>query len=109
MLLLATGIGMFVSAASLYFRDVKFIVEVFLTFGIFFTPVFYDVSMFGDKGKWLLLNPLSPIVDGFGTTIARHQSLDLHWFLYSLACALIVFLGAYVFFKHVEPGFAESI
>ena len=73
------------AAASLYFRDVKFIVEVFLTFGIFFTPVFYDASMFGDKGKWLLLNPISPILDGFGACVARHQSPDLPWLAYSLA------------------------
>jgi lipopolysaccharide transport system permease protein len=109
MALLAAGIGMIVAAASLYFRDVKFIVEVFLTFGIFFTPVFYDASMFGDKGKWLLLNPISPILDGFGACIARHQSPDLPWFVYSLACALLMFFGGYVFFKHLEPGFAESI
>jgi homopolymeric O-antigen transport system permease protein len=88
---------------------VKFIVEVFLTFGIFFTPVFYDVSMLGDKGKWLLLNPVSPLLDGFGACIARHQSPDLSWFAYSLACALLTLLGGYVFFKHLEPGFAESI
>lgn len=109
MVLLAAGIGMFVSAASLYFRDVKFIVEVFLTFGIFFTPVFYDVAMFGDKGKWLLLNPLSPLLDGFGACIARHQSPNLTWFMYSLVCTLLTFVGGYVFFKHLEPGFAESI
>ena len=64
MVVLATGIGLIVSAASLFFRDVKYIVEVLLTFGIFFTPVFYDVRMFGDKGKWLLLNPVAPILDG---------------------------------------------
>jgi lipopolysaccharide transport system permease protein len=109
MVLLATGIGMIVAAASLYFRDVKFIVEVFLTFGIFFTPVFYDASMFGDKGKWLLLNPMSPILDGLGACVARHQSPDLGWFAYSLVFALLTFLGGYVFFKHLEPGFAESI
>jgi homopolymeric O-antigen transport system permease protein len=109
MVLLAAGIGMIVSAASLYFRDVKFIVEVFLTFGIFFTPVFYDVSMFGDKGKWLLLNPVSPLLDGFGACITRHQSPDLAWIAYSLVCALLTLLGGYVFFKHLEPGFAESI
>jgi lipopolysaccharide transport system permease protein len=109
MVLLAAGIGMIVAAASLYFRDVKFIVEVFLTFGIFFTPVFYDASMFGDKGKWLLLNPISPILDGFGACVARQESPDLPWFLYSLVCALLMFLGGYVFFKHLEPGFAESI
>ena len=106
---LAAGIGMIVAAASLYFRDVKFIVEVLLTFGIFFTPVFYNVGMFGNKGKWLLLNPISPILEDFGACVARHQSPNLPWLVYSLACALLTLLGGYVFFKHLEPGFAESI
>lgn len=109
MVLLAAGMGMIVAAASLYFRDVKFIVEVFLTFGIFFTPVFYDATMFGDKAKWLLLNPISPILDGLGASVARHQSPDLPWLVYSVAFALVTFFGGYVFFKHLEPGFAESI
>jgi lipopolysaccharide transport system permease protein len=109
LVLLVTGIGMMAAAASLYFRDVKFLVEVFLTFGIFFTPVFFDVSMLGDKGKWLLLNPISPLLDGFSACVARHQSPDLPWFGYSLVCALAAFLGGYIFFKHLEPGFAESI
>jgi lipopolysaccharide transport system permease protein len=109
MVLLAAGIGMIVAAASLYFRDVKFIVEVFLTFGIFFTPVFYDTSMLGSKGKWLLLNPISPLLDGFGASIAHHRSPDLSWLAYSVACALLLSLGGYAFFKHLEVGFAESI
>jgi lipopolysaccharide transport system permease protein len=109
LVLLVTGVGMMAAAASLYFRDVKFLVEVFLTFGIFFTPVFFDVSMLGDKGKWLLLNPISPLLDGFSACVARHQPPDLRWFAYSLAWALVAFLGGYVFFKHLEPGFAESI
>jgi len=109
LVLLATGIGMIVAAASLYFRDVKFIVEVFLTFGIFFTPVFYEVSLFGEKAKWLLLNPVSPILDGFGACIARHQSPNLPWLTYSVISALVLLIGGYVFFKHLEPGFAESI
>jgi ABC-type polysaccharide/polyol phosphate export permease len=109
MVLLATGIGMIVSAASLFFRDVKYIVEVLLTFGIFFTPVFYEVGMFGDKGKWLMLNPVAPILDGLSAGIAHHRSPDLQWFAYSLGFALVAFLGGFVFFKHLEPGFAESI
>ena len=82
MILLAIGVGMVVSAASLFFRDVKFIVEVLLTFGIFFTPVFYDVRMLGEKGKWLLLNPISPILDGLSACIVRHQPPDLPgWYI----------------------------
>jgi lipopolysaccharide transport system permease protein len=109
MVALAVGVGMIVASASLYFRDVKFIVEVFLTFGIFFTPVFYDSEMFGDKGKWLLLNPAGPILEGLSACIARQQSPNLPWLAYSLVCALLLLVGGYFFFKHLEPGFAESI
>ena len=109
MVILATGIGMFVSAASLFFRDVKYIVEVLLTFGIFFTPVFYDVRMLGAKGKWLLLNPVAPVLEGLGACVARRQPPDLFWFAYSAGFGLILLVVAYVFFKHLEPAFAESI
>lgn len=109
MLILALGIALVVSAASLFFRDVKFIVDVFLTFGIFFTPVFFDVRMFGDKGKWLLLNPVSPILEGLSACIARHQSPNLPWLAYSFSFALAALLGGSLLFKHLEPTFAESI
>jgi lipopolysaccharide transport system permease protein len=109
MVLFCMGIGMIVSAASLFFRDVKYIVEVFLTFGIFFTPVFYDVRMFGDRGKWLLLNPVAPLLDGLSTCIAHHESPNVHWYLYSLVFSLVAFLGGFFLFKHLEPAFAESI
>jgi ABC-type polysaccharide/polyol phosphate export permease len=109
MVLLAIGIGMIVSAASLFFRDVKYIVEVLLTFGIFFTPVFYDVRMLGTKGKWLLLNPAAPILEGLSACVARHQPPELTWLAYSFAFGLTAVLGGYVFFKHLEPAFAEGI
>jgi lipopolysaccharide transport system permease protein len=109
MILLASGIGLLVSAASLFFRDVKFIVEVVLTFGIFFTPVFYDVSMLGRKGKWLLLNPAAPILDGLGACIARHQPPQLSWLVYAVGLSALVLVISYAFFKHLEPAFAESI
>ena len=99
----------FVSAGSLFFRDVKYIVEAVLTFAIFFTPVFYDVQMFGEKGKWLLINPAAPILEGFSDCVTRQQWPDLSWFGYSFVFALVAFVGGYVFFKHLEPAFAESI
>ncbi len=109
LVLFCLGIGMIVSAASLFFRDVKYIVEIFLTFGIFFTPVFYDVRMFGDRGKWLMLNPFAPVLDGLSNCIVHHQSPNINWFLYSLVFSLGSFLVGFVLFKHLEPAFAESI
>jgi ABC-type polysaccharide/polyol phosphate export permease len=106
---MASGIGLVVAAASLFFRDVKYIVEVVLTFGIFFTPVFYDVDMFGSKGKWLLLNPAAPLLEGLSACITRQETPDLGWLAYSLAFSLAALLGGYFFFKHMEPAFAESV
>lgn len=109
MVVLASGVGMIVSAASLFFRDVKYIVDVVLTFAIFFTPVFYDVKMFGQKGEWLLLNPMAPILEGIAGCVTGQQCPGLPWLVYSLAFSLLVLVGGYVFFKHLEPAFAESI
>ena len=109
MVVLAIGIGMVVSAASLFFRDVKYVVEVLLTFGIFFTPVLFDVRMLGAKGRWLLLNPIAPILEGLTACIVHHQPPDLPWLMYSFTISLILVVGGYVFFKHLEPSFAESI
>jgi lipopolysaccharide transport system permease protein len=109
LVLFCMGIGMIVSAASLFLRDVRYIVEIFLTFGIFFTPVFYDVNLFGDRGKWLMLNPFAPLLDGLSTCITRHQSPNVQWFLYSLIFSLSSFSVGFVLFKHLEPAFAENI
>jgi lipopolysaccharide transport system permease protein len=109
MVVLAIGIGMVVSAASLFFRDVKYVVEVLLTFGIFFTPVLFDVRMLGSKGQWLLLNPVAPILEGLTACIVHHQPPELPWLAYSFSISLILVVGGYVFFKHLEPSFAESI
>ena len=107
LILLAVAIGLFVSAAGLFFRDVKYLVEVFVTFAIFFTPVFFDASMFGKWKSVLLLNPVAPILEGLSAAIVRHQSPDLGWFLYSVVFAVVGVFLSYRFFTAVEPYFAE--
>lgn len=109
MVLFCVGIGMIVSAISLFFRDVRYLVEVFLTFGIFFTPVFYDVHMFGSRAKWLLLNPIAPLLEGFANCMARNSTPDIHWYLYTLLVSVVISMSGFILFKHLEPAFAESI
>ena len=66
---------MLLACANLFFRDVKYIVEVILTIGIFFTPVFYEVSMFGKWESVLLSNPVGTILEAINTVVVlqRHQ------------------------------------
>ncbi|HYK09563.1 MAG TPA: ABC transporter permease [Gemmatimonadales bacterium] len=107
--LLVAGWGILLAAASLFFRDVKYIVEVFLTFAIFFTPVFYDSSLFPHYGHWLLLNPVAPLLQGLSATVVYHRAPELPWVAYSTVWALVTCIGGLALFKRLEPYFAESI
>jgi len=109
LLLFIMGLGIFVSAASLFFRDVKYLVEVFLTFAIFFTPVFYEVTLFGEWANILLLNPVAPLLESLNHVVVLKQSPDVKWLIYSAIVAVITYFLSYKFFKKLEPAFAESI
>ena len=80
-----------------------------LTFAIFFTPVLYDASLAG-KYRWVLMvNPVAPILDGLDAAIVRHQQPDLAWLAYSVVLSTLLFWGGIVFFRRLEPRFAESV
>jgi ABC-type polysaccharide/polyol phosphate export permease len=106
---LVTGLGLVLSAANLFFRDIKYLVEVVITFAIFFTPVFYEVELFGDRGWVLLLNPVAPILEGLKDAVIRHTVPPLGWLAYSAVLSIAGLIGGFAVFKRLEPQFAERI
>jgi len=103
------GLGTLLSAASLFFRDVKYLVEVFLTFAIFITPVFFSVEIFARFRTFLLLNPVSPLLEGLAQTVAHHQPPPVIWVGYSAAVSVALLVIGLMVFKRLEPYFAENI
>ena len=72
------GSALVVSCANLFFRDVKYIVQVLLSFGIFFTPVFFEPEMFGPAGaRLMMLNPMAPILEGLRLSVVYDHNLLL--------------------------------
>lgn len=109
LVVLASGLGIMLSAASLFFRDVKYLVEVFVTFAIFFTPVFYEVTDFGKWATLLLLNPVAPILESIRAAVVGSAFPSAGWIAYSAAFSVVLLLVAMASFKRVEPYFAESV
>jgi lipopolysaccharide transport system permease protein len=109
LVVLAAGLAIFLSAAGLFFRDVKYLVEMLLTFAIFFTPVFFDADMFGKSKNFLLLNPVAPILEGISAAVVGNAGPPLAWLLYSALVTLAILIGSMFFFEKLEPKFAESI
>lgn len=109
LVVLVTGFAICLSAAALFFRDVKYIVEVIITFAIFFTPVFYEVSMLGRWARLAMLNPVAPILEALSAAVLGRPMTEGPWVLYSAIAAIVVLAGSLVFFKRTEPYFAEAI
>jgi homopolymeric O-antigen transport system permease protein len=109
LLLFTAGLALLLACANLFFRDVKYLVEVVLTYGIFFTPVFYSAGKLGKWGWILMLNPLGPILEGMANVLVLHQPLALHWLLYAAAWSVVLFLVAWKIFDKSEAAFAEAI
>ena len=126
LLLFTAGTALLLSSANLFFRDVKYIVRVVLTFGIFFTPVFFEPEMFGATGAMLMmLNPMAPILEGLRLAMIEGHDLSqtlvvagasgdvLAWsplyLLYVFALAVLGSGAAAVIFHRLEFLFAEYI
>jgi lipopolysaccharide transport system permease protein len=121
--LLTVAASLFLSCANLFFRDVKYIVQVMLTFGIFFTPVFFDPAMMGRRlAGLIMLNPLSPLLEGLRLAVVQQHDLLVPiiapdgivvWSpLYLMYAALWAVLGLAVsamIFHRSEFVFAEYI
>jgi ABC-type polysaccharide/polyol phosphate export permease len=109
LVLLGAGLGLFLAAANLFFRDVKYIVQVMLQFGIFFSLVYFTYEELGQYGWLLLLNPVSPVLESLRTIVTSGQvdPLLLPWLGYSTIIALLAaMVGCWVFDK-AEYLFAE--
>jgi len=109
LVLFTTGLGLLLSCANLFFRDVKYVVEVILMFGIFFTPVFYDANLFGRFKTFMLLNPMGSILEALNHTIVYKQAPDPFWLSYAGLWAMVMFVIGLSVFHNKEQLFAENI
>jgi ABC-type polysaccharide/polyol phosphate export permease len=92
-----TGVSMFVSVATVFFRDVQYLLSVFLNLVYFLTPILYPLSVLPEKYRTILaFNPLSVFIDLFHKLIYFGELPSmLEWSSASLL-ALTMFLGGLV-------------
>ena len=126
LLLFTTGVSLFLSCANLFFRDVKYIVQVVLMFGIFFTPIFFEPTMLGPKGAYIaMLNPLTGILEGLRLSIVEGHNLlvpltvvvkgveRVAWnpweLVYTAAFSIFAVLGSALMFRRLQHLFAEYV
>jgi lipopolysaccharide transport system permease protein len=107
--LLAIGIGMWVSAMTVKFRDIRYALPFLIQLGMFATPIIYPSSLVPDKWRWLLsLNPLTGQIEAYRSAFFGKP---FDWFSLAISVVLtlaILFYAAYTF-RRMEKSFADLI
>lgn len=109
-LVLASGIGYWLSSICVKYRDVKFVLPFFVQLFMFATPVIYPSSIVGEKYQWLLyLNPMTGLIDAHRAVLLGHLPVNYGALGISILISVLLFLTGIMYLKSTEKYFADLI
>jgi lipopolysaccharide transport system permease protein len=107
--LLALGVGMWLSALNVKYRDVRYAVPFLIQLWMFASPVIYPASLLPAKWRWVLvLNPLTGILENFRVAVFG-GSFSWRALAVSTAITLLVLVGSAYSFRRMEKTFADIV
>jgi len=108
--LCALGVGLWLSALNVQYRDIRYVIPFLIQLWMFVSPVIYPVSMVKENYQWLLaLNPMGGLIEAYRSSLLGHHPVD--WSLLGISAAAIVFIfitGLY-YFRRMERVFADVV
>ena len=96
------GIGMFLAAANVFFRDIQYLWNAFITAWMYLTPIFYPVTILPVWFQRIIkiVNPAYSYIYQFRTVILDAAFPDPRFIVYGIVYAMMtVFVGTFVFLK----------
>lgn len=110
MLAAALGVGFWLSALNVEFRDVMHAVPFLVQFWFFVTPVLYATSLLSDSWRsFFAINPMTSVVEIFRWCLLGRAPSDPLITAMSGAIALASFFTGMVWFRRRERSFADSL
>jgi lipopolysaccharide transport system permease protein len=108
--LTALGVGLWLSALNVLYRDIRYVVPFLVQFWMFASPVAYPSSLVPVKWRWLYgLNPMVGVIEGFRWALTGHgQPPGILLAASSAAVVLVVFSGL-VYYRAVEGTMADVV
>ena len=107
--LLSLGIGMWMSALNVKYRDVGAILPTLIQLWMYASPVVYPLSLVPPKWQWLyLLNPMTGIINAFRSSVLG-QALDWPSLAASAVATLVLLAYSVLVFRRMEKQFADIV
>lgn len=104
------GVGIWISALSIRFRDVQHIIPFIIQIGLYATPVAYSSSSIPCKYQLLyhLINPMAGMIDSFRWCLFG-GIFNGYYLIYSFLFAAVIFISSFFYFRKVEKLMADIL
>ncbi len=108
-IVLAFEFGLWLSALTVKYRDIRHALPFVLQLWMFLTPVVYPLSVVPQKWRWLMyINPLTGIVEGIRCVFT---SLHFNWtaLAFTTVAMVVMLIWSVHTFRRIEKSFADLI
>lgn len=106
----ALGVGLWLSAMNVKFRDVRYTVPFLTQFWLFATPIAYPSSLLSDPWRTLYgLNPMAGVIEGFRWALLGTETAPGSLIVVSVFTMVILLGTGLAFFRRVEKTFADVV
>lgn len=108
--LLGLGLGIFFTSLTTKYRDLTFLIQFGVQLLMYATPVIYPLSAVPEKyHALLLLNPMTPILEGVRHAFLGTGSFDATQLITSFFITVVIFLIGLVTFSYTEKDFMDTV
>jgi lipopolysaccharide transport system permease protein len=109
-LVTALGVGLWLSALNVLYRDINYATHFITQFWMFITPIAYSSTMIPDKWKLIYsLNPMAGVVNGFRWALLGIGEGPGANLIVSTVVAIVLLISGLIFFKRTERLFADMV
>lgn len=107
---LVIALSFVLATIGVYFLDIARIWGIFMSVGIFITPIFYSMDMLSpNKQKIIMLNPMTHIIKASRQILIDNKFPDLPGLIYVFMLSTVILIIGYAIFKNREGYFVEKI
>lgn len=112
MIMTSAGIGMWLSALAIQYRDVRYAAQFLSQLLMYAAPVVWPVSLikdkFGEKIVFLYgLYPMAGVIEGFRSALTGHNPMPWNLIGMGALTAVILFFTGAFYFRQKERIFAD--
>jgi lipopolysaccharide transport system permease protein len=106
----ALGVGLWLSAMNVQFRDIRYVVPFLVQTWLYATPVVYPSSLMDERWRIVYsLNPMVGVVEGFRWALLGTRSATPAMITLSSVVAVITLISGVWYFRRMERAFADVV